>query len=161
MTLDPWDRALLEALDDPATDAELVTIDALADASGVSKPLLEALAREGLLLPEVETPEPRYDPADAGAVEAGMALIEAGLPLGELLALARAMNDAMQPIATRAVELFANFVRDSVEATAGSEDDAARRLVAAFTTMLPATGRLVEHHFRRLLLADAKRRLTS
>jgi hypothetical protein len=71
------------------------------------------------------------------------------------------MNDAMQPIATRAVELFANFVRDSVEATAGSEDDAARRLVAAFTTMLPATGRLVEHHFRRLLLADAKRRLTS
>jgi hypothetical protein len=86
--------------------------------------------------------------------------VEAGLPLAELLELARSMNDAMQPVADRAVEVFAEFVRDSVEANAGSEEDAARRLVEAFTTMLPATGRLVDHHFRRLLIAGARARLT-
>jgi hypothetical protein len=65
----------------------------------------------------------------------------------------------MQPVVEQAIDLFIRFVRDSVEANAGSEDEAARRLVDAFTTMLPATGRLVDHHFRSLLIDGARRRL--
>jgi hypothetical protein len=71
------------------------------------------------------------------------------------------MDLAMRPVAERAVEVFARFVRDSVEANAGSETDAAERLVDAFRSMLPATGDLVAHHFRELLIADARRRLGS
>lgn len=158
--MDPWDEALLAALDRPAGTEGLLTLDELARSSGLSLPLLEALTRENLLIPEVTDPTPRFNPSDAEAVRAGLELVEAGLPLAELLHLARAMNEAMQPIADRAVEVFSDYVRDSVEANAGSGEDAARRLVEAFTTMLPATGRLVDHHFRRLLIAGARRRLT-
>jgi hypothetical protein len=156
--LDPWDKALLDALA-PSPGAGLETLEQLAASSGISLPLLEALQREGFLSARSDDGEPLFDPADAETVRSGLSLVEAGLPLGELLDLARAMDEAMRPVAERAVDVFARFVRDSVEASAGSESDAAERLVEAFRTMLPATGRLVEHHFRSLLIADAKRRL--
>lgn len=156
--LDPWDEALLGALQGDER-APLENLDALAASSGISRPLLEVLHREGLLISRTGGPEPLFDPGDAEAVKAGLALVEAGLPLGELLDLARRMDDAMRPVAARAVEVFARFVRDSVEATATSDTDAADRLVEAFSAMLPAAGRLVSHHFRDLLIADARRRL--
>lgn len=158
--LDPWDRALLAALsgdDDP----HLETLDELAVTSGAPRPLLEALAREGLLIPRRSEPEPAYDPADAEAVRAGMEVVEAGLPLAELLDLARRMDEAMRPVAEASVEVFARFVRDQVEATAEDDSEAAERLVSAFRLMLPAASRLVEHHFRRLVIAAALRRLES
>ena len=65
----------------------------------------------------------------------------------------------MEPIADEAVELFARFVRDSVEVNAPDESEAARRLVSALTTMLPAAGRMVDHHFRSLLVERARARL--
>ncbi len=161
--LDPWDRALLDALDQPFVDddrpGDPLTLDELAERTGISPVLLEMLAREGFLVARSQDPEPRYDPADADAVAAGFELVEAGLPLAELLDLARRTDEAMRPIAAQAVEVFARFVRDSVEATASSEEEAARRLVEAFRRMLPATGRLVGHHFRTLLVAEAHRRL--
>ncbi len=162
-TLDPWDRALLDALERPLADdeptAEPLTLEQLAERTGISSVLLEMLSREGLLRARRQDPEPRYDPADAEAVAAGFELLEAGLPLAELLDLARRTDEAMRPIAAQAVEVFARFVRDSVEATAESEEEAARRLVAAFRRMLPATSRLVGHHFRTLLVTEAHRRL--
>lgn len=159
--LDLWDEALLVALDSSDEVETLVSLDTLAEHSGISLPVLEVLAREGLLMARTDHPEPRYALSDAEAVTAGMALVEAGLPIAELLNLARLMDQAMRPIATEAVDVFSRFVRDHVEATAGSDDDAAQRLVEAFRTMLPATGQLVDHHFRRLLIMDARRRLTS
>jgi hypothetical protein len=158
--LDPWDRALLDAMSSEPEGGDLLALDELSAASGISLPLLEALAREGLLIPRTEDPEPLFDPTDADAVNAGLALVQAGLPLGELLALARRMDEAMRPVAEQAVEMFVVFVRDSVEAQAESDDEAAERLVTAFREMLPATDRLVGHHFRRLLLAHAHARLT-
>jgi hypothetical protein len=156
--LDPWDEALLDALGAAGGD-DLQTLEEFSSASGISLPLLEALNREGFLMPRSVDPEPLFDPAEAETVRSGLSLVKAGLPLGELLDLARAMDEAMRPVAARAVDVFARFVRDSVEASAGSEADAAEQLVDAFRTMLPATGRLVEHHFRALLIADARRRL--
>ncbi|MDX1447621.1 MAG: hypothetical protein R3246_01050 [Acidimicrobiia bacterium] len=154
--LDPWDQALLAALD--GADG-LATLEQLAASADVSLPLLEALARGGLLIPKTTDPD-LYDAGEAEAVSAGLQLVEAGLPLAELMNLARQMDEAMRPIAARAVDVFATFVRDSVEATAESDVDAAARLVEAFRTMLPATSRLVGHHFRGLLLAQARARMT-
>ena len=147
---------MLEALDGEAT---LLTLEELAARSDVSMTLLEALTRGGLLLPKAHNPD-RFDAGEVEAVAAGLRLVEAGLPLGELMALAAAMNAAMRPIAARAVDVFATYVRDSVEASAESEDDAAARLVEAFRAMLPATDRLVGHHFRGLLLAEERARMT-
>jgi hypothetical protein len=156
--LDPWDQALLAAVAHaPATT--LLTIDELAGVTGLSPTLLEVIVREGFLSPRVVGPDPRFDPSDVEPVRAGMALLDAGLPLGELLDLARRMDLAMRPVAEQAIEVFARFVRDRVEANAIDDSEAAARLVAAFQAMLPATGRLVDHHFRSLLLEGARRRL--
>jgi hypothetical protein len=76
-----------------------------------------------------------------------------------LLDLARKMDAAMQPVVDEAINLFVRFVRDSVEANAGSDEEAAQRLVEAFSAMLPATGRIVDHHFRSLVLEGARQRL--
>ncbi|MGQ0848282.1 MAG: hypothetical protein ACT4OP_04075 [Actinomycetota bacterium] len=156
--LDPWDQALLTALDQPAR-TDLLTMEQLAAATSLSPALLEVIIREGFLTPRTTEPQPLFDPADIEPVKAGLSLVEVGLPLGELLDLARRMDAAMQPVADKAVEVFARFVRDSVGASGTTDADAGARLVEAFTTMLPATGRLVDHHFRALLLEKARRRL--
>lgn len=155
-TLDPWDHALKQALE--PGDGQLVDLAELARRSDIALPILEAVAREGFLLPRRTDPN-LYDPEDAAVVIAGLALVEAGLPIAELFDLARQMDRAMRPVAEQAVEAFARFVRDSVEATSTTPDEAAGRLVTAFETMLPLTGRMVGHHFRRLVIEAARRRL--
>ena len=157
--LEPWDKALLAALQQSPA-GRLLTLPELAEASNLSVALLEVVVREGFLSPVEDEPEPLFDFSDAESLQAGLALVEAGLPLGELLDLARRTDAAMRPIAEQAIEVFARYVRDSVEANANSDEEAVRDLVAAFTKMLPATGRLVDGHFRRLLIEGARRRLS-
>lgn len=157
--MDPRDIALQRALG-PADEASLLTLPQLAEEAGLSLPLLEALARQGLLIPRRRDPEPRYHLDDADAIRSGLELVEAGLPLGELLELARRADEAMRPVAEAAVDAFVRFVSDPVEGTTPSQEDAAARLVEAFEQMLPATRRLVGQHFQMLLIADARRRLS-
>ncbi|CAN5889795.1 hypothetical protein BH23ACT5_BH23ACT5_03160 [soil metagenome] len=156
--MDPRDHALRRALvADDATD--LVSLDDLSTRTGLSLPLLEALAREGLLVPRTSDPEPRYHLADADSVRAGLEMVGAGLPLAELLEMARLADEAMRPVAEAAVDAFVRYVTDPLEGTSTTSEEAANRMVAAFETMLPAAGRLVSHHFQRLLVDDARRRL--
>jgi DNA-binding transcriptional MerR regulator len=160
--LDVADEALASALAEPAPGdgaGELLTLDRLAELTGVSPALLAALQREGLLEPVERDGEALYSAGDARTIAAGLTLLDAGLPLGELLALARAHDRVMRGIAEQAVELFARFVRDPIRAAASSEEEAAERLVEAFRTMLPATSALVASHFERVLLAAARRRM--
>ena len=154
--LDPWDRALLDALH-PHTD--LLSLEELAARANLPPTLLDVVVREGFLKPVNSDPNPMFDPRDVEPIKAGLSLVDEGLPLGELLDLARKMDAAMQPVVDEAIDLFVRFVRDSVEANAGSDEEASRRLVEAFTKMLPATGRMVDHHFRSLLLEGARQRL--
>jgi hypothetical protein len=65
----------------------------------------------------------------------------------------------MRPVAERAVDLFVRFVRDPIRGGAPTDEEAAARLTDAFSKMLPATGALVGSHFRRLLIAEAQKRL--
>ncbi len=156
--MDPRDQAMRRALvaDHPE---DLVTLSELSRRTGLSLPLLEALAREGLLVPRAEEPEPRYHLADAESVRAGLEMVGAGLPLAELLEMARRADEAMRPVAEAAVDAFVRYVTDPLEGTSTSSEEAATRMVAAFEAMLPAAGRLVSHHFQRLLVDGARRRL--
>lgn len=156
--LDRADAALVAALDASRGPATL-TLDELAESSGVGQPVLEALEREGLLLPSPTPDGPRYTSGDVEAVRAGLTLLEAGLPLGELLDLARRFDDALRGVTDHAVELFLEFVRDPAKGTTDDEAEAAERMVTAFEAMLPATGRLVGHYVQRLLVAAARARL--
>lgn len=153
--LDPWDRSLYEALREGESESSL-DVEQLSAASGLPVTVLEALERLGILIPERLSPTRLYNGKDADALRAGRTLLEKGVPLDELLDLAGQMDEAMRPIATRVVDVFVRFVRDSVEFTADSEIEAAQRLVEAYQTMLSATEELVAGHFRRILLQTAR-----
>jgi len=138
---------------------ELLTLDEFADRSGVPASLIQAVEREGIELGRVEDGETRYTAADIDMVRGALRLLEFGLPLGELLALARDTNKAMVALASRAVELFDTYVRKPIRDTAASDDAAAAQLVEAFDALLPAVTNLVANHFRRVLLDQAEERL--
>lgn len=166
--LDAPDAALAEAVVRPPAPLEAgddveapYDLDDLAEQVGAGRTLLDAVARTGLLLPHHvdEQGVARYSAADVAAVRAGLTLLDAGLPLGELLDLARRTDAAVGEVATAAVDAFLRFVRDPVRGTSASEAEAADRLVTAYEQMLPATERLVAHHVRRRVLHEAARRV--
>lgn len=157
--LDAPDAALAAAVaDDGAAPFDL---DGLAAEVGATRSLLESVERAGLLMAHHLDADgvKRYSAADAQAVRAGMTLLDAGLPLAELLDLARRTDTSIRDVAHHAVDAFLRFVRDPVRGTAGSDDEATQRLVTAYEQMLPATERLVAHHLRRCLIAEAAQRV--
>ena len=159
--LDPADADLAVAIAAARGEArqdELLTLDGFASRSGVPASLIQAVEREGIELGRTVDGEVRYTAADIDMVRGALRLLEYGLPLGELLSLARDTNEAMVALASRAVELFDEHVRKPIRDTAG-DGDAAAQLVEAFDTLLPAVTNLVANHFRRVLLAEAEERL--
>jgi DNA-binding transcriptional MerR regulator len=155
--LDAADEALVEAVaagDDEAEGEteEFWTLAELGRRAGVPETLLEALEREGVLVPRHQHGEARYTEADLVALQAGLKLLAFGLPIGEVLDLARMHREASREVAERAVTLFDRHIRQAHR----GDDEAAAELVEAFHALLPATVSLVAHHFRRILLAVAQ-----
>ena len=148
--LAPADAALLTAI---GVGAGLTLAEAAAEAD-LPEAVLEALAREGVLVPGPGG----YQDADIEAARAGAVLLDAGLPLGELLALARRFDEAMRPVAESAVEAFLTFVRDPAHGATESDEEAAMRMLEAFNRMLPATSTIVGHRVRQLLIASGLQR---
>jgi DNA-binding transcriptional MerR regulator len=142
-------------------DAELLTLDELAARVGVPAPLLDAVAREGLIVAQQRNGAAGYTAADADVLRAGLRLLEAGFPLPDLLALARRHHDATRAIATDAVEMFDEHVRRPIQASDLGDDEKAERMVEAFRTLLPTVTTLVANHFRSVLLEVAQEHLES
>jgi DNA-binding transcriptional MerR regulator len=167
--LDAADQALVGALAGEvlqATDGELLDLAELADRTGVPKGILKAVEQEGLLVAHRVGDKVGYTEDDVQVARAGLVLLEWGLPLPELLDLARAHDNAMKQVAEKAVDMFDTYVRMSgrrqpegqiSDELHGDPDTEARarRLVEAFEALLPATATLVSHHFTRVLLATA------
>jgi DNA-binding transcriptional MerR regulator len=139
-----------------ATDGEPLSLDAFSSASGVPASLIQAVEREGIRIGHDSGGETRYTSSDIELVRTALRLLEFGLPLGNLLELARDADEAMRGLADRAVELFDEHVRKPIRDTAGGTDTASARMVEAFQELLPAVTLLVSHHFRRVLLEVAE-----
>ena len=137
-------------------DGELMSLDAFASASGVPASLIQAVEREGIRIGNQVDGETRYTPGDIEVVRTALRLLEFGLPLGDLLSLARDADQAMRGLADRAVELFDEHVRKPIRDTVPDADGASARMVEAFQELLPAVTLLVSHHFRRVLLEVAE-----
>lgn len=163
--LDPPDQALVAAVSGrtPGEEAlergQTYTLEEFAERVGVPAALLLAVEREGLFAPTNAGEGAGYTEADLAAARAGMAILEAGMPLAELLALAREYDQAARRTAERAVELFDLYVREPIRASAPSDAEAAELLVGTFQRLLPATTTLVGHHFQRVLLTAARTRI--
>ncbi len=142
-----------------AGDAELLSLDDLAARVGVPAPLLDAVAREGLIVAQQRGGASGYTDADADVLRAGLRLLEAGFPLPDLLALARRHHDATRAIAADAVEMFDTHIRHPIQQSELTDDEKAERLVEAFRTLLPTATTLVANHFRSVLLEVAQEHL--
>ena len=157
--LDPADEPLAEAVasavEDAADPEQPLTVEELADRSGVPVALVEAVVREGLLVPHRHDGVARFTTADVAIVAAGLRLLEAGLPMPELLALARRHHESTRQTAEEAVALFDTYVRRPLQGADLTDDERAERLVDAFRVLLPAVTELVGHHFQRVLLEVA------
>ncbi|HEY4396996.1 MAG TPA: MerR family transcriptional regulator [Acidimicrobiia bacterium] len=163
---EPLAAAVVGAADDGSgaetgAEEEFLTLDELADRSGVPQALIESIVREGLLVPRRHEGDARFTTADVGIVAAGLRLLETGLPMPELLALARRHHEATRETAEDAVAMFDTYVREPLRSADLSDDERAERLVDAFRVLLPSVTALVAHHFRRVLLEVAQEHLES
>ena len=112
--LDPADEPLAAAVVGAAagdTDGELLTLAELAQRAGVPEAILAAVAGEGLLVPRRRDGVDHYPATDIELVQAGLRLLEAGLPMPALLALARRHHEMTRAIAEDAVQMFDEHVR--------------------------------------------------
>jgi DNA-binding transcriptional MerR regulator len=158
---EPLAAAVAAAGDDAGDDGgeEFLTLRELAARSGVPEALIESVVREGLLVPRRHEGDARFTSADVDIVAAGLRLLETGLPMPELLALARRHHEATRETAEGAVAMFDTYVREPLRDSDLSDDERADRLVEAFRVLLPSVTALVAHHFRRVLLEVAQEHL--
>jgi DNA-binding transcriptional MerR regulator len=157
--LDRADRDLAAAVASARGETdELITLEELAERSGAPLGLLRAVEPAGLNLSRRVDGEDRYTASDVEFVRLAMRLLQTGLPLDELLELARDHHAATVGLAERAVDLFDRHVREPLKDEASGEASG-ERVVEAFRELLPAVTALVSHHFRRVLLSAAEERL--
>ena len=153
--LEPSDEALVEAITHPPAP-ETLTLEELSARSGVAAPLLRSLEQAGLLVPVSDGADPSYPAADLEAIAAGLKLLEAGVPLGDLMDLGREHAESVERTSRRAVDLFDRHVRERIQAGGRDPADAERELLDLFNQLLDASGTLVRHHFERTLIKAAR-----
>jgi DNA-binding transcriptional MerR regulator len=152
------DEALVEAVTSPQ-EPELLTLEELAARSRIAVPLLQNLVQAGLLVPVQDGPEPVYPAEDLQALKAGLALVEAGIPLTALVQLGSEHAAAIEHTAEGAVELFDEHVRRRIQSEEPDPAEAERRLLEVFNDLLDESATLVRHHFQRTLLRHARARI--
>jgi DNA-binding transcriptional MerR regulator len=150
--------AVAEARGDVPDPADLLSLDGFADTSGVPASLIQAVEREGIRIGRRVDGEMRYTAADTELVRTALRLLEFGLPLGDLLELARDADGGRRGLAERAVDLFDRHVRTPIHDTSDDDAAAAAQMVEAFRELLPAVTALVSNHFRRVVLEAAEAR---
>ena len=153
--LEPSDEALVGAITHPSAP-ETLTLEELSARSGVAAPLLRSLEQAGLLVPVSDGSEPSYPAADLEAIAAGLKLLEAGVPLGDLMDLGREHAESVERTSRRAVDLFDRHVRERIQAAGRDPAEAERELLDLFNQLLDASGILVRHHFERTLIRAAR-----
>lgn len=154
---DDPDGALLAAVAGERAAERTLSRDELARETGIPKVLLSAVRAAGLIEPvQLADGEERYSQADLEMARTGLALLEAGFPLDELLGVAVAHAKHVNEVVDRAIELFDAHVR---KADRDGHDDDPQRVAEAFQQLLPQVTRLVAQHFQRTLVTRALKRL--
>ena len=149
------------------TDQATFSLAELAKETGVPLALLKAVEAEGLLIPRRMGDQDRYTAEDVAASRAGLLLLEWGIPLSALLAVARRHHEATEAVAREAVAMFSDHVRGPLRqgrnprgnagqaAGPGSDRSEIEDLLLAYEQLLPAVTTLVGHHFTRALVKAA------
>jgi len=148
------EAALVDALVSHGEDERTFTRAELAVESGVAEPLIQAAVSAGLVEPLRVAGEERFSGADLEMARSALAMLGAGLPLGELLQLAVTHAANVRETTEQAIDLFDAHVRK-----AQGNGEHPERITETFRLLLPAVTRLVALHFQRTLVNRALDRL--
>jgi hypothetical protein len=96
-----------------------------------------------------------FSEADVEMARSGLRILEAGLPMHELLAVAMLHRDHVVEVCERAIDLFDASVRKH-----GASERDPEAISEAFRTLLPQVTILVARHFQRTLVTRAMARLS-
>lgn len=149
------DTALLAALEEE-TDGTAYSTEELAQHLGVPVALLRSVEEAGLAEgQETDDGRRRYSDGDLAAARGALRLLSYGFPLTKLLALAVRHDRAMRRTCDAAIDLFDDHVRKKH----GPQEENGEKVAAAFREILPVVTAVVAHHFQRVLVNQALRRL--
>lgn len=138
---------------------EFLTLQELAERTGMAAPFLDAMVELDVLVPRrtsLREPSRTFTQADVDAIRSGLDLLAFGLPANGLIELAGDVLPSTRDLARRSVTLFDEHIRAKVLADESLDaNEKAERLVEAFRGLLPAVTKLVAHHFQRVLVDEA------
>jgi DNA-binding transcriptional MerR regulator len=141
------EEPLLAALLEETVGGRTLSREAFAAESGMPEVMILAAERAGLFEPVVVDGESRFVEADLGMARAGLMLLEAGIPLQQLLELSTRHAQNVQSACDAAIDLFDDSIRKR-----GTDDESVSRI---FRDLLPQVTRLVALHFQRTLVTRA------
>ena len=136
---------LLAALADQRPASPILSFSDLEQRSGVAEPLLRFAVAAGLLEPDLEQGEERFDEEQAAMVATAGRLLDSGVDLDPLIQLATTHAAHIESLVEQGVALY----RSAVDAQP-SVDRAA--VAAEIQALVPAVTRLVADHFSRALV---------
>ena len=148
------DKALIEALTAGTGRANLSRAEVAAE-SGVSEELIHAVEEVGLVGAGAGNQQGPYTEEDIELGRAALALLQEGLPLGELIGLALGHAKHVDGLCERAADVFDQHIRRGSEGELTDGDEVAN----AVRRILPAVTTLVATHFHRTLVGVALARL--
>ncbi len=150
------DRELLAAIEEQADEPSYSGRE-LAECAGIPHSLLVSVEKSGLVEgQEDEAGRRLYSEADLHAAHGALKLLAYGFPLTKLLALAVRHDRAVRKSVDEAIDLFDDYVR---KGSGGQDHEDPETVADAFKEILPAITGLIAHHFQRVLINRALKRL--
>ena len=143
------DEPLLESL---AGRQRGLTRDELVAETDLAEPLIDLAVSAGLIEPLADVPDERFSADAVPMLAAGKSLLEAGIPLDRLAALATRHATGIEDVVDEAIELFSEFVRPT-------QSDSPADLARLFQVLLSHVTRLVAQHFHQTVVSRASERL--
>ena len=149
------DQILLAAIEEESHEPTF-TSGELAERLGAPQALLSSVESAGLAEgQEQEDGARRYSEGDLRVARGALRLLEYGFPLTRLLGLAIQHDRAVRKTVDGAIDLFDDYVR---KRDRGKESDP-EAVADAFRELLPLTTAVIAHHFQRVLVNRALKRL--
>lgn len=139
---------LLEALSVQAPGGASLSLDEVAERTGVDASLLSIGVDAGLLRPEIVDGEARFDEGQAEMVATVGSLLESGVDLEPLVALAQKHAENIEELVSEAVNLYRSAVSNQ-------PDRDRERIAGEIRGLVPAVTSLVADHFSRTLVRRA------
>lgn len=147
---------LLTALVEESVGRRSLSMSELVSETGLPEAVIGIARSSGLMEPSIVDGEEHFSETDIQMLKSGFAILEAGFPLEELLALAREHAQSIRSTADKAINLFGKYVKDGGDEKTRSGDTA-----TIFRQLLPEITRLVALHFQRTLVNRALVRMTA